>query len=117
MSLSINVKYTDEKGNEQHVDLESHLMGFETCRHDFWGMPVMLEPGLKILPSLKTVGYLVIEGDQLSQLKDEAFIIQSSVDVIDKQVRFDRYFIMSRSQNVINAVETAKELKGRVTIG
>lgn len=118
MTLQIDVDCMDDNGNLVTLDLGDggHLMGFESFRYIVWGATIMRELGLVLLPSLSKIAMLIVEGDELEILKQEALIIQANLSLIMQHVKPDEQFIMHRTNNVIKAVELAKQCGGQVTI-
>jgi hypothetical protein len=121
MTLSIGVDYIDPKtGTLMGYDLGpggEYLMGFESCRHTVWGHSIMKQPGLHWLPQLKVQAVIYIEGEDLDALEQEALTIQQNVELVMQHTRYDRDFLMFRTNNILRAVKAARELNGRVSIG
>jgi len=120
MSLWITVEVRDEHGNRQPIDFEPdnlHLGGFESSRYEFWGHPVMRELGLAILPMLGDGFNLAIEGEELDDLAQEAYMIQENADQIIAATQHNEDFVIFHTNNVLHAVEEAKRVDGMFTMG
>lgn len=87
----------------------NHLFGFEVCRCDLWGAPIMLSLGLTILPRLADTD-LFCENESLIDLSDETRIILNNVEIISQNTHYDFKFIEFRVLNLIHAIGKAKSL-------
>jgi hypothetical protein len=121
VSLSIHISYFDETtGEEKYVKLElgDHLAGFEVARQRLWGADIMKRLGLTILPRLDHEAYIVVEGEELDELGREAQTIIDNAQQVSHETQYDNAAtIADRARNVFNAVQKAKAVKGRVSIG
>ncbi|MEP7293015.1 MAG: hypothetical protein ABI835_14630 [Chloroflexota bacterium] len=120
MTLIICVSYLDEITSEaKRVDLGSggELFGFEVCRTEVWGKPIMHELGLKLIPSLQYTD-IYVSGKELDALEREAEVIIDNLNiVVPQQEVFDEERLAFRVNNVLKAVSKAKEVNGEVYIG
>jgi hypothetical protein len=85
------------------------LFGYEVCRKELWGAPVMESLGLEILPSL-TTGNIYAENAALDQLDTEAQTILKNLAFIADQTLYATDFIAFRILNLVWAVSKARSL-------
>lgn len=120
MTLSIFVSYIDEMtGEEKRVDLGpgGDLAGVEVARSEFWGLPIMEELGLQIIPSLKYQD-IFASGEELDTLEHEANIILENISVIVANQKMNALdYFTHRVTNILKAVAKAREVNGEVNIG
>lgn len=119
MSLRISVKCINGDGQKHNLRLQpgKHLGGFEVSRYDFWGADIMHQLGLVLLPQLSKGGFILVSGGALAQLEHEAAIIQANVELILQHTPYDQQFIMGRTDNILHAIQKARDVNGEVMIG
>ena len=120
MTLSINVYKKDTDGNLQRIKFEPenhHLGGFELSRHEFWGHPIMMDLGLKILPQLADGAYLQIEGNKLDILEYETIVIRKNTAVLVEITNYNEDFVTFHTDNILFAIGKARKVDGMFTMG
>lgn len=122
MSLMISAFFRDPKtGKIQWVDFDhpgNHLAGFESFRQQFWGTVTMKNLGLTLLPSIAgEVSWLVVEGEEIHQLEQEAKTILQNSELIAQETIGDCVRVEKYANNVLNAIRVAREIDGGVSIG
>ncbi len=119
MSLRISVKCINGDGQKHNLRLQpgKHLGGFEVSRYNFWGADIMRQLGLVLLPQLKEGGFILVGGDELTQLEREATLIQANVELVLQHTPYDQQFVMGRTDNILHAIQKAREVAGEVMIG
>lgn len=120
MSLRVGpFKRDPESGDMQFlkVELGKHLAGFEIYRQQFWGADVMVELGLKLLPSLGERAWLVVEHDELDNLEQEAHLILQNMHLIAQRTGVDLPHVEGYAQNILHSIGIARTVIGGVSIG
>jgi hypothetical protein len=120
MTLSIGVfRRNPNTGDMDWVKLAAgkDLFGFEVYRYKLWGADIMVSLGLTIHPTLKNGAWLVLEGDDLDEVKNEGQIVPENLSLIAQETPLDEETIRFRAQNLIDAIKLAKEIGGGVSIG
>ena len=118
MSLTVNT-YTGEGTTYQSIYVEhsEELFGFEVCRRELWGHPIMPRLGLSLLPSLKDTDICAEGESPLAQLEAEARLILAQMAQIETATKYTEEFVAFRLQNLLRAIARARELGGGVYIG
>lgn len=75
----------------------------------------MLELGLEIIPKLKTYAFLKVPFDELDYLEEEVYIINDNKQKIFNVTGYDDRFLTQRANNILNAINVAREKQGYVT--
>ncbi|MHB8629898.1 MAG: hypothetical protein ACYDBJ_29190 [Aggregatilineales bacterium] len=95
--------------------LGKDLAGIENTRTQLWGASIMIELGLKLLPLLKD-SLVKAQGSDLLLLENEIHIIRANLDKIVFTTKYDKDTIWQRTQNFLDAIQQAREVKGGVII-
>jgi hypothetical protein len=93
-----------------------NLGGFESYREKFWGHAIMWSLGLALLPTLGNGAWLNIEGDELEKLEQEATIIKENSALISEKTGIEEQRVLMYASNVLYATQSAKEVRGGVSI-
>ena len=112
MSLIVNVYQRGEDGAIILLDSPNHseeLAGVEVCRQQLWGAASTRSLGLTLLPSLAESD-LYAEGDDLTQLGQEAQTILENVAFLARETGYGDEYIAFRTRNILSAVERAKQV-------
>lgn len=117
MSMLVTVYGFDENGQEFCVELErgKELAGFESSRNKLYGSDLAESLGLTLLPQLKK-NDLWIPFEQLDDLKGELELILENVADFSKVSGYDQEYIEARVGNILDAIDLAKKVNGKVVV-
>lgn len=117
MSLLVNIRIYYENGeySEIHLTNGKDLAGGERFRSILYGSEVAENLGLTILPQLKYQD-LYIESEKLEDVEKELKIILENIEEFMKVVDSKQDYVQARVQNVLDAVQIAKEKNGVIVI-
>jgi hypothetical protein len=118
MSLLVNVYIRDEDGQMVFLDPKDHseeLAGFESYRQTFYGGQAARSLGLRLLPLLAEQD-LHVDGDGLTKLDEELRLVLENITTFTDQAGASSEHLCFRVQNILRAIQRARELHGSVVI-
>jgi hypothetical protein len=118
MSLLVNVYIRDEEGQMVFLDPKDHseeLAGFESYRKTFYGGQAARSLGLRLLPLLAEQD-LHVAGDDLTKLENELKLVLENITTFTEQAVASSDDLRFRVQNILRAVQRAREARGSVVI-
>ncbi len=118
MSLSVSVFAYDDNDEKFNIELDNgrDLAGFESSRYKLYGSELAENLGLKLLPQLKSHDLWDVGGEQLNELESELKTIIENLEAFSKESGFEQEYIKARVQNILDAVQIAREKKGIIVI-
>ncbi|MEX0702315.1 MAG: hypothetical protein WD069_09490 [Planctomycetales bacterium] len=118
MSLSVHAYTRDAAGNMTFVepnDKSKDLAGFEVFRTTFYGGNTARSLGLRLLPLLPERD-LYVEGEELSNLKEEAILILQNIESFTAEASAVSDVLRVRVENILDAIGRAQSVHGCVVI-
>ena len=114
MSLLVNVFKRNPNGEMDFVGVEHHkeLAGFESWRNTLYGSPQSESLGLSLLTQLSQADLYCTTPTELDRLSQECLLLLNHLDQYPQNPDSITY----RIQNIIDAVELARETDACVVI-
>jgi hypothetical protein len=112
MTLSVDAYRRFPDGTEERIGPFSYLAGHESMRRRFYGSDLSHSLGLRLLPRLKDIYMIEVEGTELNDLRAEVEALLASVSGTEAADYWD-----FRLSNILEAISIAKTCNGVVTIG
>ena len=117
MSLAVNIRVYDKNGEFSEIDIINgkDLAGGENFRFVLYGSELAENLGLKLLPQLKKHD-LYVESKKLNDLENELKTILKNVEEFTKVAESEQEYVKARVQNILDAVQIAKQVNGVIVI-
>jgi hypothetical protein len=132
MTFAIRVTYTDvDTGERKDADLGvgGHLFGFAASGPKLWAAPIMFELQLEGFIRFGQWGFLEAHGAELAALESECRIVQTHLtEIRDSNISETKpslgkvgdfaseEYILSRIDNLLSAIQKAKEVNGTLAL-
>jgi hypothetical protein len=91
------------------------LAGPEASRWELWGSAVVQSIGLELLPILVNDN-LHLSGEELDKLEKELELVEGNAKEISQNAPIDEYSLLVITNNIIRAIERARNINGGVII-
>ena len=118
MSLLVHAFVYDENNEMRFVKQcnSEDLAGFESCRKNLYGNDISNSLGLEILPVLSKESDVFVGFENLDALKKEVKLMLDNLDLYEKEKIYEPDYIVGRLNNILQAIEIARKVKGQVVI-
>jgi len=115
VTIKISVASKDFK-THYNLPVGKTLFGFESFRLTLWGADIMTEIGLKWLPTLRTSD-VILQGDELDSLEREAKTVLLHAREISEKTGAWEDIVEDYANNLLEAIQLARQVDGQIWIG
>jgi hypothetical protein len=97
-----------ESLDAQLPEPRNELFGFEVCRHELWGAPIVRELGCGLLASLADGDVYAADEAVLAQLEGEARHLLAHLADVEGATGYEAEFVQFRLDNLLAVVAYAR---------